>query len=122
MLTRQPFWIAVLVLVAFVLAPITVSFTLVKAVEVPKDAELVNQGVFGMCESGPLLKYVYRKGDRVYIASKAPNKPIRLVVEYKLNPDESGTIVAVYDDSGKLTREEALARYPSPCSMIEART
>lgn len=123
MLSRQPLWIAVLVLVAFILAPITVTFTLVHAMpDVPADAELVNQSVYGMCNSGPLLKYVYKKGDTVWMVYKASNKPAAMLLIYKLNPDESGTLLEIYDRTDKLTHPEALARYPSACAMIEART
>jgi hypothetical protein len=118
MLTRQPLWIAVLVLVAFVLAPISVTFTKAVAMpSLPKDAEQIDGAPIAECVSGPLLKYLYKQPNGTgWVVLKAPNKRPALMVKY-----EPGKPPVVYVDNEELSIAEAAGRYPEPCDILGVR-
>ena len=115
--------VAVLVVLAFVLAPVEVTFTLVQAgvPPLPGDAEMLGQKVVAGCAAGPLLMYTYRKGDYVFMVFKAPNQAPAAMLVYKVDASGNGTLLAIYDKTDKLTQEEARARYPTLCSLIDAK-
>lgn len=116
--------VALLVILAFTFSPITVTFERAYSMPaLPADAEQVNQQVFAMCESGPLLRYTYKlKSGDFWVVFKQPNRDAVALLKYKAKGHQ-GVLEEMYVGKSKFkTAEEAMAAYPSPCSMLEPHT
>lgn len=123
-MTRVPLWIAVLVLVAFVLAPVTVVVSRVYSLPaVPADATLEDQQVLGQCANGKLMiRHIWKlKDGNLMGVIKTPNGATIVVMKFKQTAEGKHEVVEVYVGNEKLTRAEASARYPDACVLLDQR-